>query len=138
MTKNVILDTGPLVAALDFHEHHHNWISEQLKMIKPPLLTCEAVLTESLYLLRKKSAAVRIINNFIDSGVIEIQFCLNNHIKRIFGLINKYKNIPMSFADACLVCMSEFVSESHVITLDNDFKIYRQFDRRIIPTIIPC
>lgn len=48
-----------------------------------------------------------------------------------------YKNVPMSFADACLVCMVEQSPDSEVFTLDRDFTIYRQQRRRLIPLIAP-
>ena len=137
MIERVLLDTGPLVAALDGNERHHGWVLEQLRAIKPPLITNEAVLTEAFYLLRKNPVGISKIQGYLHQGVIEIKFCLNDHFKEIFGLIRKYKNVPMSLADACLVYMSSLISKSHVFTLDSDFRIYRQPNRRIIPSIIP-
>jgi len=49
----------------------------------------------------------------------------------------KYANVPMSFADACLVKMSEQYSKSVVLTLDSDFLIYRRHGNQSIPTIMP-
>ena len=133
----MILDTGPLVAALDGSERHHAWVTDQLQSIKPPLITNEAVITEALYLLRKNIAGIRKINDYLGLGVIEVQFSLKDHFREVFRLIKKYPNIPMSLADACLVRMSEIIPESHVFTLDSDFRIYRQLNRRIIPVILP-
>jgi predicted nucleic acid-binding protein len=48
-----------------------------------------------------------------------------------------YRNVPMSFADACLVCMVEDEPGAAVFTLDRDFTIYRQHRRRVIPLIAP-
>ena len=137
MIERVILDTGPLVAALDGNERHHAWVSDQLQAIKPPLITNEAVLTEASFLLRKKTAGIHKIQDYLSQGVIEIQFCLKDHFGEVFGLIKKYQNVPMSLADACLVYMSSIIPESHVFTLDGDFRIYRQPNRRMIPSIIP-
>ena len=137
MIERVLLDTGPLVAVLDGNERHHGWVSEQLRAIKPPLITNEAVLTEALFLLRKNPAGIQKIQDYLNQGVIEIQFCLKDHFREIFGLIKKYQNVPMSLADACLVYMSSIIPKSHVFTLDSDFRIYRQPNRRIIPSIIP-
>ena len=51
--------------------------------------------------------------------------------------LNKYKNIPMSLANACLVRMCEQIADSTICTLDSDFKIYRKEKRKVIPVIIP-
>ena len=51
--------------------------------------------------------------------------------------MNKYKNIPMSLADACLVRMSELITGSTIFTLDGDFKIYRKNQRKVVPVILP-
>jgi predicted nucleic acid-binding protein len=57
----VIVDTGPLVAILDLSDSFHDWASEKLKAIQPPLVTCEAVLTEVCFLLRKQTRALAAI-----------------------------------------------------------------------------
>ena len=49
----------------------------------------------------------------------------------------RYRNIPMSLADACLLRMAEQITGSVVLTLDSDFKIYRIHDRRLVPVIMP-
>jgi predicted nucleic acid-binding protein len=51
--------------------------------------------------------------------------------------MERYHDLPMSFADACLVCMVENNPGSTVFTLDRDFSIYRQQRRRVIPLITP-
>jgi predicted nucleic acid-binding protein len=43
----------------------------------------------------------------------------------------------MSFADACLVRMSELIKASFILTLDSDFLIYRKNRNQIIKVIIP-
>ena len=124
MTESMILDTGPLVAALDSSERHHTWVVDQLRSIKPPLISNEAVLTEASYLLRKNIVGIQKIHDYLRLGVIEVQFCLKNHFSEVFRLIKRYQNVPMSLADACLVCMSCIIPGSTVFTLDRNFRIY--------------
>jgi len=64
-------------------------------------------------------------------------FDLQSEIVLIKKLVEKYKNIPMSLADACLVRLSGQISDSVIYTLDTDFRIYRKNQRNIIPLIIP-
>ncbi len=53
MRQNVILDTGPLVAFVNRRETAHQWAIEQWNTIELPFLTCEAVITEACFLLKK-------------------------------------------------------------------------------------
>ena len=55
MTKGpALLDTGPLVSFLASGLTHHAWTVEQWKRLRPPLLTCEPVLTEAAFLLKSE------------------------------------------------------------------------------------
>jgi uncharacterized protein len=53
-------------------------------------------------------------------------------------LLQKYRNIPMSLADACIVCMSEIHDRHAVLTLDSDFSIYRKHGRASLALIHPA
>jgi len=77
------------------------------------------------------------ILKLLERELIQISFQLESEISSIKTLMNKYRNIPMSLADACLVRMSEQMSDSAICTLDSDFKIYRKDKRNIIPVIMP-
>jgi len=50
----VLVDTGPLVAILDASDSFHDWAAANLKAVQPPLITCEAVLSEVCFLLRRQ------------------------------------------------------------------------------------
>ncbi len=52
-------------------------------------------------------------------------------------MIRKYKDLPMSLADASLVRLAERHSGSSVFTLDSHFRIYRKHGRQQIPVIMP-
>jgi predicted nucleic acid-binding protein len=73
----------------------------------------------------------------LEQKYITIPFTLNQEVSAITTLMQRYASVPMSLADACLVRMSEFNENSPILTLDSDFKIYRQHRNQIIPTIIP-
>jgi len=131
------LDTGPLVALLDQGDFHHAWSLEQWARVKPPLWTCEAVLSEACFLLRGLVPGPEAVLEAVHRGAIEIPFRLADHIHRVKQLMAKYAKIPMSLADACLVCMAERHSESVVFTMDHDFQIYRKHGRTAIPVLMP-
>ncbi|MEJ2628402.1 MAG: PIN domain-containing protein [bacterium] len=133
----VIVDTGPLVAYLNKKDTYHDWTVTQLASLNPPLLTCESVISEACFLLRHYKNGSDNILKLLDRQLLSLPFKLENEIIPIKGLLNKYNNIPMSLADACLVRMSEQITGSVIFTLDGDFKIYRKNKRNIIPAIMP-
>ena len=136
-SSTVIIDTGPLVAYFNKKDTYHDWTVSQLAGLKPPLLTCESVLSEACFLLRHYKNGSENVLKLLDRQLLSLPFTLENEITPIKGLLNKYNNIPMSLADACLVRMSEQITGSVIFTLDGDFKIYRKNKRNIIPTIMP-
>ena len=137
MPRAAIVDTGPLVALLDASDSAHGWTIRQLRQIAGPLLTCEAVVAEALYLLRSLRPAQEKILEWIDGGVLVCPFVLAEEVGQVRALWKKYADVPMSFADACLVRMSEKHNRHHVCTLDRDFTVYRKRGHEPIPLIIP-
>lgn len=121
MARAAIVDTGPLVALLDAGDSAHGWTVRQFRLITVPLLTCEAVVAEALYLLRSLRPAQEKILEWIEGGVLVCPFVLADEVAQVRSLWRKYADVPMSLADACLVRMSEKHDHHHVSTLDRDF-----------------
>ena len=136
MKQNILLDTGPLVAFLNRRDKFHRWSTAQWGRIAPPMLTCEAVVSEACFLLAGSSNGSDSVMQLIQRKIISISFRLDENIQPIRKLLAKYSSVPMSLADACLVRMSELDQSSQVFTLDSDFNLYRKDGRRIIPTIM--
>ena len=134
----VLVDTGPLVAILDASDRFHDWAAANLKGIQPPLITCEAVLSELCFLLRGQPKAFAAIALLLERRILEIRFSLAQEFDPVFGLLTRFKDVPMSLADGCLVRLSELNPECLVFTLDNDFQIYRRHRRQKIPLLIPA
>lgn len=137
MKTSIILDTGPLVAFLNRRDKFHNWAMAQWDQIAPPMLTCEAVVSEACFLLAGTNMGSDSVMQLIQRKIISIAFRLDENIKPVRKMLAKYCSVPMSLADACLVRMSELEPNSQVFTLDHDFNLYRKDSRRIIPTIMP-
>ncbi|MEX1326125.1 MAG: PIN domain-containing protein [Desulfobacterales bacterium] len=137
MKQGVLVDTGPLVAFLNKRDRFHDWTAAQWNQIAAPMLTCEAVVSETCFLLSGiKSGSDRVIQ-LIQRKILRISFHLEEHIDPVNKLLIKYQSVPMSLADACLVRMSELHSNSSVFTLDSDFNLYRKNGRQVIPSIMP-
>jgi predicted nucleic acid-binding protein len=135
--REVILDTGPLVALVDARDRHHQWAVAHWADVEAPLLTCEAVISEACFLLDQTRAGSAAIFEMLRRTAIALKFHLEDHLKEIQGLRAKYSDVPMSVADGCLVRMAEQWDRSAVLTLDRDFKVYRKHARRVIPLILP-
>jgi predicted nucleic acid-binding protein len=133
----ILLDTGPWVALLSARDTHHAWAREQFARIEPPLLTCEAVVAETCFVLARARFDPAKALMMIERGVVAVDFDLAHELTAVRGLFERYGNVPASLADACLVRMSELHPDSRVLTLDSDFSVYRRLGRRVIPLITP-
>ncbi|MDB6077457.1 MAG: hypothetical protein JWO82_1204 [Akkermansiaceae bacterium] len=132
-----LIDSGPLVALLDARQATHAWAVDQLRLLRAPLLTCEAVLSESLFLLQHSPRAAAQIQRWQEAGILVCWEGYSKSAAEVTTLMATYENVPMSFADACLVRMSELFAGVPVFTLDSDFQIYRRNKRQVIPLISP-
>lgn len=131
-----ICDTGPLIAYLNRRDPYHHWAVGVMKQVRPPLLTCEAVLTESVYFLREDGADLDPLFQMIERGALRLAFELESHWPRVRTLIARYSR--MDLADAEVVVMSELHASSQVLTVDRrDFSMYRRNDRQVIDFIAP-
>ena len=132
-----LADTGPLVAVLAANDGMHPWAVEQLKHAPATLVTCEAVVTEALFLIRRAGFDPDKMFELLASGFLRTDFSFGPEHAAIRKLMHRYASLPMSFADACLVRMTEKHPGSAVWTVDRDFHVYRQHGRQTIPLISP-
>ncbi len=122
---SVLLDTGLIVALLDRSERHHKECVAVIAEIEAPLLTCEAVVAEACYLLRGiKNAADAVLKN-VETGTILVPYRVAGKTPALRRLLKKYADVPMNFADACLVDLADEYQTGRILTLDRDFHIYR-------------
>ncbi len=137
MTRWAIADTGPLVAYFDRRDLHHDWAVHQMKTLAAPLLVCESVLTEALFLLGRRQATSDALVALVEREILRVDFHLGDHVAMVRALMLKYRDTPMSLAGACIVRMSEMSSRHAVLTLDTDFSVYRRFGREPLPLVAP-
>ena len=132
-----IVDTGPLVAFLDRAERHHRWVAERIEELEAPLLVCEPVLAEAMYLLARFSGAQDALFRLLDNGALSIAFRIEENVEALRKLHRKYRDRPMSLADACIVRMAEIHERHAMLTLDSDFSVYRKHGRVSLALIHP-
>ena len=137
MKQRIIVDTGPLVAAINRKDKFHTWAVQQLRIIQGPLYTCEAVISEGSFLLQSVYGGQQALLAWLAQGLVVVDFHLSDEIAAVQALMQQYESVPMSLADACLVRMAELRPGSDVFTIDTDFVIYRLNRNQLIPVIMP-
>lgn len=137
MTPTVLLDTGPLVAFLNARDRHHAWAAKTWSQLPVPLVTCEAVISEAIFLLKGSSRAQSAVLQLIERGAIQIEAPLGGHACDIRKIMEKYETLPTSLADSALVWLADLHERAVVLTLDSDFLVYRLSSGRAIEVLLP-
>jgi len=123
--KPVLLDTGVIVALLDRSEKFHKACAQTVREVEAPLVTCEAVITESCYLLRNLSGASEAVIENLTAGIFQVPFQLSRDTAGVKQVLRKYKERKIDLADACLIRLADQFGTADILTLDQDFTIYR-------------
>ena len=131
-----VCDTGPVVAYLNRNDPYHEWAVAVMKQLRPPLLTCEPVLTETAYFLREDGLDVDPLFRMLERDALRVDFEMSKHWPRMRTLMNRYAR--MDLADASIVVMTELHGRCQVLTVDaQDFGTYRRNDRQVIDFLAP-
>jgi hypothetical protein len=137
MAANLIVDTGPLVALLDRSERNHERCVEVVRGWRGQLVTTEAALTEALHLLHSVWQAQHNCLQMFTREAIVLVPSTPDTLKRVATLMEKYRDIPMDYADATLVALSEDLDTDLIFTLDlRGFRTYRK-NARTAMKIVP-
>jgi predicted nucleic acid-binding protein len=135
MAGSVLVDAGFLIALLSHRDRHHPWAAAQSLQLPLPWRTCEAALSEAFHLLGTPGGPG--LAALLRRGVVVSAFHLADELHRVLSLMQKYADVPMSLADACLVRMSETFADPILLTTDADFGIYRRHSRHVVPCLTP-
>ena len=129
--RSILLDTGAFVALLDKSGKNHERCVVFFKDFKGKLLTTEPVLTEAVYLLGPSVKAQKTCIEIILRGGATLVPQSMESLSRAIALMERYKDIPMDFADATLVSLAEETGIHEVFTLDvKGFSAYRIHGRK--------
>jgi predicted nucleic acid-binding protein len=107
---------------------------------RPPgqLRGVRRVLTEAAFLLKRDGRDADALFELLERGVIRIALAVQEEHADVRALMHRYRNRPMSLADACLVRLSEIHPAGEVFTLNSDFHIYRRHGNKVIPVLKPA
>ena len=135
--RPILVDTSFIIALYNKSDRRHAQCMYMLDAVEQQAVTCEAVVTESCYMLRQVRGAMADILATIETGALEIRFQLDRSAGKVRALLEKYRDLPASLADACLVQMADELDTGDILTLDSDFKRYRWRRNRAFNLLIP-
>ena len=133
----ILVDASFLVSIYDRREPHHLPCMAALARVRRPLVTCEAVVTEAIYHLRRIHGGPQAILASIHAGQLEIRFRLASQANEVLANFTKYADTPCDFADACLIQMANELGTGDILTLDSDFRHYRWGRNRRFRLLVP-
>jgi predicted nucleic acid-binding protein len=125
MPKQVVIDTGPLVALFNRDDNFHGQALRFVQGFRGELLTTMAVVTEVMYLLAFSLEAQKDFLRWITDGALTLIEPERTDLQRVILLLDKYSDLPMDSTDGLLVATCERLGLNHVATVDEDFTIYR-------------
>jgi predicted nucleic acid-binding protein len=137
VAAELLLDTGAFVALVDRDEKRHDDCVAALEKWTGAVVTTEAVLTETLYLVGPSWRAQKTCLAFILRSAFQLVPSSTKSLQRVAVLMERYGNVPMDFADATLVVLAEELESEWVFTLDrrgfSTYRMHRNRTFRIIP-----
>ena len=125
---STLVDAGPLVALIDYGQGEaHRTCVAALKTISGPLVTTWPCFTEAMYFLGdlKGWNGQETLWQFLERGALDLHISTDSETNRMRVLMEKYGDTPMDLADASLVAIAESQGLHRILTLDNDFRIYK-------------
>jgi len=130
------MDSGPLVAWFAKKDSHHEWAVRVIDNLPVGALVCEAVLAEVCHLVAKDGVPATAVLKLVEQNDL-VLLSLAAEVSAIRSLMERYKDAPMDFADACVVRMADLNSNAVVCTTDGHFRFFRKSSGEIIALLAP-
>jgi predicted nucleic acid-binding protein len=135
--KPVLLDTSVIVGLLDRSERHHSGCAKAVRELDVPLITCEAAIAESCYLLRNLPGAAEAVIENVAAGIFQVPFQISREAAGVKQVLRKYRDRKIDLADACLIRLADEFETGDILTLDKDFSIYRWSKNKPFRMLLP-
>jgi predicted nucleic acid-binding protein len=130
-----IADTGFLVAIANRRDQYHDWAVSLLAELQTPLLTSEAVLSETAFHLQSSRTALLMV----ESGLVRIAINPEREWPELLRLAEQFDDQRPDLADLCVIRLSEIYPIHKVLTVDgSDFRVYRRNNREPMPVVCPA
>jgi uncharacterized protein len=116
----IIVDTGPVVAMGNKQDRDHDRCTELLTSTIEPLAVPEPLLAEIGYMLGTRGsvhAEADFLRDIAD-GLYLLESLSRTDVARAAELVERYANLPLGTADACVVAIAERLGVTRIATLD--------------------
>jgi len=125
--KAWLLDTGPLVSYLDASEGEHGEVATRLDAFTGQLFTTSAVITEAMHFVAPARGGALLLAELVaKSGLQVLDFSHAEDLMEAARRMEKYRDIPMDYADATLILLAERLEVFDLLTLDRrGFTVFR-------------
>ena len=134
--KRVVMDAGPLVGWFCSKDSHNVWAEKVFESLPGGSIVCEAVLAEACHLVAKDGVSPASVLRLVEQNDLEL-VSLVGQSANIRALLERYADVPMDFADACVVRLAEMFPNATVCTTDSHFRFFRRHGQENIPLIAP-
>ncbi|MDQ7086078.1 MAG: PIN domain-containing protein [Sulfurovum sp.] len=136
LLKNILIDTGPIVALLNRRDKHHKRVLAFTQNYSGKFITTWSVITEATHLLRHSIQAQLNLLEWIRRGGIEIVQIEKNDIERMLTLTKKYSDLPMNLVDCSLIIVAEKLDIKELISIDSDYDVYRTLKKEALTNLL--
>ncbi len=117
----LVLDTGPILAALDADDRHHAHCAELLAESSEPLVVVGSTLVEIDYWIRK-GLTLDVWRSFVEDierGAYRLEALTEADVTRAAAIEQQYAELDIGFVDASVIAVCERLREEKVVTLDH-------------------
>ena len=136
--RDILIDSGPLVAFLNERDEHHQICLEEAKRLRGQFLTSWSVVTEAAHLSKRQAGAVHKLLMWIQTSELRILQLSEQDTPGIADILDRYGDQGFDFADATLMYLSDRDDISTIFTIDRrHFSIFRTLHRKSL-NIVPA
>ncbi len=117
----LVLDTGPIVAALDAGDQHHTTCAQLFQLPRERRVTVAPVLVELDHLLARQVGpdALPALLETVRRGELDILDLAEKDYARVQELMRTYADLHVGFVDAAVLAVVERLREPKLATLDH-------------------
>lgn len=135
----LILDTGPVLAALDKSDPDHPACAKLIKQSKEELILPSPILVELDYLFDRTigDQALPALISEIRDGVFRVEDCTLEDYARIQELLTQYTDAQIGFVDAAVLSIVERLDEPKLATLDRRHFTFMQPQHVVSLELLP-
>ncbi len=134
--KNTIIDSGPIIALFDKSDKHHQKLLNFMHSFDGKLITTWAVITEVTHMLGFNIKVQLNFLKWIELGAVTIYQIEQVEIGKIIKMMQKYSDIPMDLADSTLMYVAQKENIKDIISINNDFDIYRTIKKQSLNNLL--